>query len=78
MAVYVDDVSPEILVNVPLFNDDCHWIVPVLPLRVSAVLFVLVQTADEPAIVPPAVAGGTVKVIILLMRVVTPEKAFLL
>ena len=40
--------------------EDCHWMVPTFPLKVSEVLFVPVQTVVLPAIVPPTDAGLTV------------------
>ena len=48
--------------NVVLSDDDCHWIVPVLPLKVNTVLFVPVHTAALPLIVPATLAGLTVPV----------------
>jgi hypothetical protein len=39
-------------------------ILPVCPLNVRFVVFVPVQTADEPEIVPPTLAGSTVTVAI--------------
>jgi hypothetical protein len=41
---------------------DCHWIVPVLPERVSVVLFVPEQTEAAPLTVPATDTGFTVMV----------------
>ena len=43
-----------------LSGEDCHWIVPVLPLRVRVVLLVPVQTVVAPAMLPATEAGFTV------------------
>jgi len=43
--------------------DDCHLVIePILPLNVSVVEFIPVQTVAPPAIVPPTDAGETVTV----------------
>ena len=47
-----------------LSDEDCHWIVPVLALRVRVVLFVPVQTVVAPAIDPATEAGFTVTVVV--------------
>ena len=43
-----------------LSDEDCHWIVPVLLLRVRTVLLVPVQTVVAPAMLPAIEAGFTV------------------
>ena len=48
------------LVKVTLSDDDCHCIVPVLPLKVSTVLLVPVQTVAAPVMLPATDAGVTV------------------
>ena len=48
--------------NVLLFAEDCHCIVPELPERVSTVLLVPLQTEAVPEIVPPTDPGVTVTV----------------
>jgi hypothetical protein len=47
-------------VNVLLFAELCHWIVPELLLSVSVVLFVPEHTVEVPLIVPATEAGLTV------------------
>ena len=42
-----------------LSDDDCHWIVPVLPLNVSNVEFVPEQTVAAPPMLPATEAGLT-------------------
>ena len=66
-TVYLGDVAPAIVVKALLFRDDCHTIEPVLPLRVSSVLLVPVQTAAPPEIVPPTEPGPTVIVATVLL-----------
>ena len=58
------------LVNELLFVELCHWIVPVLPLSVSTVLFVPVQTVAAPLIVPATEAGLTVTVALAVLAAV--------
>ncbi len=55
-------VALEIFVKVLLLAEDCHWMLPALPLKVSTVLLVPVQTAPPPVTVPPVDAGLTVTV----------------
>jgi hypothetical protein len=43
--------------NVMLSDEDCHWIVPVLPLNVSKVEFVPEQTVDAPLMLPATETG---------------------
>ena len=43
-----------------LSDDDCHCIVPVLPLKVSTVLLVPAQTVAAPVMLPETDAGVTV------------------
>ena len=64
-------MAPEIFENVVLSGDDCHWIVPVLPLKVRTVLLVPVQTVVAPAIDPATEAGFTV---IVTLEVVAEEQ----
>lgn len=52
MALNVVPVAPEILVNVTLSVDDCHWQLPVDPVKVSVVLLVPVQTVAAPEMDP--------------------------
>jgi hypothetical protein len=54
------------LVKLMLLALDCHWIVPVLPLSVSVVLFVPEQTVAAPAMVPATDVGFTVMVALAL------------
>ena len=49
---------------------DCHWIVPVLPLSVSVVLLVPVQTVAAPLTVPATDVGLTVMVTLALFAAV--------
>ena len=65
VTVYVEEVCPEILVNEILLEEDCHCMVPVLPLSVRTVLLVPVQTAVAPAMLPATDVGLTV--------IVTPD-----
>jgi hypothetical protein len=63
---YDEDVSPVIFVHVLLFNDDCHCMVPVFPVRDSVVAFPgqkVVAIADA---VPAIEVGLTVTVIATL------------
>ena len=53
-----------IFVKVTLSAEDCHCIVPVLPLKVNTVLLVPVQTAVAPAMLPATDVGLTVMVIL--------------
>ena len=64
-------MAPEIFENVVLSGDDCHWIVPVLPLRVNTVLLVPVQTVVAPVIDPATEVGFTV---IVTLEVVAEEQ----
>ena len=57
--------------NVLLSDDDCHWIVPVLPVRVNTVLLVPVQTVVAPAMDPATEVGLTV---IVTLEVVADEQ----
>ena len=66
-AIHVAEVAPLILLNVLLSCDDCHWIVPVYPPRVTVVLFVPEQTVPPPDTVPPTDAGKTVMVAVVLL-----------
>jgi len=55
-------VVPEILPHVKLSNDDCHWILPALPVKVI-VLPVPEHTDEDIGVaVPPTEAGVTVTV----------------
>jgi hypothetical protein len=67
VAVYVPEVANEIFVKVTLSVDDCHWIVPVLPLSVSTELLVPVHTVVLPLTVPATEVGFTVTVTVLLV-----------
>ena len=58
----MEEVAPLILLKLLLSLDDCHWIIPVLPLKVNVVLFVPVHTVPAPAILPDTLAGFTVTV----------------
>ena len=49
-----------------MLDEDCHWILPVFPDKVNKVLFVPVQTEDEPVIDPATDNGFTVIVAIAL------------
>ena len=51
--------------NVVLSVDDCHCIVPLLPLSVNIVLFVPVHTVPAPLIVPATLIELTVAVTLL-------------
>jgi len=56
-------VVPEILPHVKLSNDDCHWILPALPVKVI-VLPVPEHTDEDIGVaVPPTEAGVTVTVV---------------
>jgi hypothetical protein len=46
--------------NVILSDEDCHWIVPVLPLKVIKVEFVPEQTDVDPLMLPATETGLTV------------------
>ena len=59
-------------VKVTLSEDDCHCIVPVLPLKVKTVLLVPVQTVAAPVMLPATEAGLTV---IVTLDVVAEEQA---
>ena len=52
-------VSPAMLENTTLSGDDCHCIVPVLPVRDTVELAPVHIVAGEAAAVPPAEAGFT-------------------
>ena len=54
-----------------LSDDDCHCIVPVLPLKVKTVLLVPVQTVAAPLMLPETDAGFTV---IVTLDVVAEEQ----
>jgi len=72
VAVYVDEVAPAILVKPVLADvvDDCHWMVPVCPVKVITVELVPVQTVSAaPATVPPTDVGDTVNESIPLLVV---------
>ena len=58
--------------NVLLFKDDCHCIVPVLPLKVSVVLFVPEHTEVVPDTDPPTEARLTATVAVVLLAEVHP------
>jgi hypothetical protein len=49
-------------VNVLLFDELCHWIVPLLPVSVSIVLFVPVHTVSAPDMLPATDIGFTVTI----------------
>ena len=66
-ATQVVEVAPLILLNVLLSGDDCHWMFPVFPLRVSVVLFVPEHTVVPPETVPPTDDGMTVMVAVVLV-----------
>ena len=53
-------VWPTILLKVTLSDEDCHWIVPVWPLKVSNVEFVPEQTVVAPLMLPATETGLTV------------------
>ena len=59
------------LPKVTLSEDDCHCIVPVFPLKVNSVLFVPVQTAVAPEMLPATDVGFTV---IVTLEVVAEEQ----
>jgi hypothetical protein len=61
-TVYVEAVALLTLENVVLLVELCHWIVPVLPVKVSVVLLVPVHTDEAPFTVPAA-TGFTVTVV---------------
>jgi len=70
VAVYVDEVAPAISLHVELLVDDCHWMVPVCPVKVITVELVPVQTVSAaPATVPPTDVGDTVNESIPLLVV---------
>ena len=58
--------------KVLLSGDDCHCIVPVLPLRVRTVLLVPVQTVVAPAMLPATEVGFTVIVMLVAAEEQTP------
>ena len=70
----MEDVAPLMLLNVELFVDDCHWMLPVYPLNVSVVLFVPEFTMPAPVIVPEADAALTVTSPDTLLVLVQPEE----
>ena len=59
-SVKVALVSPAILLNVVLFVDDCHWIVPTFPDNVNAFGVLPEQIVWFEIAVPPTEAGFTV------------------
>ena len=65
------------LVNVLLFVELCHWIVPVLPVSVSVVLFVPEQTVAAPLMVPATDIGLTVATTAVLEEDTQPVIVFL-
>ena len=50
------------MVHVLLFGEDCHCIVPVLPLKVKVVLLVPLHTVVPPLMLPATDVGLTVMV----------------
>jgi hypothetical protein len=48
--------------KVVLSDDDCHWMVPLWPLKVNTVLLVGAQTVVAPLMLPATDAGLTVMV----------------
>ena len=59
------------LVKVTLSEDDCHCIVPILPLKVNTVLLVPVQTVAAPVMLPATEVGFTA---IVTLEVVADEQ----
>ena len=58
-------VAPEILVNVTLSGEACHWIEPVNPVSVIVVLPLAQKVAVPAVAVPPTDVGLTVTVAVL-------------
>ena len=63
VAVYVPAVAPPMLVHVALSGDDCHWMVPVLPVKVNNVEFVPVHTVVEAGVIVPATETGLIVIV---------------
>ena len=74
VAVYVALVAPTISAN-PLeleVVEDCHWMVPVYPLKVNVVLLLPLTTLVEPLILPAT--EGAFTVVVIELDVVEVEK----
>jgi hypothetical protein len=61
-VVYDADVAALILVNVRLSVDDCHWMVPVFPVKLSVVVLPEHIVRLEAVAVPATDTGFTVTV----------------
>ena len=71
----MDEVALPMLLYVTLSGEDCHWMLPELPDKVSVVLFVPELTVAEPETVPATepmdkVIASVVFVVPLVMVIV--------